>query len=280
VRRFDDVFDDVSDNLFDDLFDVVSTEHIKLYLKKDGFELDHVELLWRAAEAAGMRDKFGHWEFDLRVEIDAKFCKLNTVLAKLGVPSVSVLHNLPTFTQPSVETLDDRDKTLINHLKKEIVLRWSVLKPMYQYHEAMREFISPFLISVINSFNEPALKLLPQRRIDGSIGKGPVDYTIEYKGKVICVTEGKVTEFVQGISMNLAQLNSAAEENTRNRKLPEDTDEQEREALYGIVSTGDVWRFLMFLLSDGYVEVAVSKEMRVTLDDELAPESGMFCNKV
>ena len=53
---------------FDDVFDGILTEHIKLYLKKDGFELDDVGLLWGAAEAAEMRDKFGYWEIDLRVE--------------------------------------------------------------------------------------------------------------------------------------------------------------------------------------------------------------------
>ena len=130
--------------------------------------------------------------------------------------------------------MNDRDKTSIDHLKKDILvrclalcycksshfilqLRWSALKPFGSGgdNEAKRNiFVSPFLISVINSFNEPALKLCPQRRIDGSIEKGPVDYTIEYNGKVIYVTECKATEFVQGISQNLAQLNRAAEVRT------------------------------------------------------------------
>jgi hypothetical protein len=71
--------------------------------------------------------------------------------------------------------------------------------------------VSPFLHTAVASFRDEELLLIPQKRVIGGIGRGPVDFAIEYKDTLICVTECKATDVKAGVSQNLAQLNSAAE---------------------------------------------------------------------
>ena len=77
-----------------------------------------------------------------------------------------------------------------------------------------------------------------RRTVEGSAGKGPVDWVAHYQNHKICITEGKKDNVTQGLYQNLAQLAAAGEGRGKKRIFCVDL------PLYGIATTYTEWIFL------------------------------------
>ncbi len=75
---------------------------------------------------------------------------------------------------------------------------------------AKRLFINAVLMSVIQCF-PTALHLSVEQQMQGSLGRGPVDYLLTYNDYNIVVTEAKKDDIAGGIAQNVAQLKAASE---------------------------------------------------------------------
>ena len=97
-----------------------------------------------------------------------------------------------------------------------------------------REFISPILVLAATISD---VKLACEEKIDGSAGKGPVDWVAHYANHRICITEGKKDNLTQGLYQNLAQLAAAGEGRGQKRAFHVDL------PMYGIATTYSNWVF-------------------------------------
>jgi hypothetical protein len=98
-----------------------------------------------------------------------------------------------------------------------------------------REFISPILILAASI---AGVKLACEEQVDGSAGKGPVDWIVHSLNHRICITEGKKDNITQGLYQNLAQLTAAGEGRGEKRAFRVDL------PLYGIATTYAEWIFI------------------------------------
>ncbi|CAG8606291.1 10616_t:CDS:2, partial [Paraglomus occultum] len=109
----------------------------------------------------------------------------------------------------------------------------------------VREFVSPFMTRavLIMQEREPLLLLNAKRKLKGTRGYGPVDYSVSKNEIVILVTEAKNEDFRQGAAENIAQIHSAVEHLEKKRKI-DATADRLRAVMYGIVTTGTEWMFI------------------------------------
>ncbi|RGB39886.1 hypothetical protein C1646_801792, partial [Rhizophagus diaphanus] len=98
------------------------------------------------------------------------------------------------------------------------------------------EFISCVLHGVAYCFNGK-IKVVPEYKIAGPFGRGPVDWAILMGNKIIVITEAKKDDIEQGISQNTVQLHLAIQRNLRLRSSGGHTSTE----LYGIVTTALEW---------------------------------------
>ncbi|GBB85939.1 hypothetical protein RclHR1_12390001 [Rhizophagus clarus] len=84
--------------------------------------------------------------------------------------------------------------------------------------------------------------MCPQYGIVGEGSKGRADYAIKKAKDLICITEHKQHKVPIGFTQNIKQLKNAYETNKRKRKRGND----DFDYLYGIVTTGWDWHFLLY----------------------------------
>jgi len=121
-----------------------------------------------------------------------------------------------------------------------------------------REFISPVLIGSLQIVDE--ITMMCEKKIIGSFGNGPVDYSLIYKNINIVLTEAKKEDMEGGLIQNLVQQeasheslayailpadckNVAVTRNVRKRKFDEISKSVARLPSYGIVTNGNCWIF-------------------------------------
>ncbi|KAF8467850.1 hypothetical protein BDZ91DRAFT_130457 [Kalaharituber pfeilii] len=101
-------------------------------------------------------------------------------------------------------------------------------------------------------------QLHAQKEVAGRLGRGPVDYVVEYSGHQIMVVQAKKRDFDQGVAECAVQLYCAMRElhqglaqcavqldsagNLNRKRKPEDPLLPER--LFGVVTSGDRWILL------------------------------------
>jgi hypothetical protein len=119
----------------------------------------------------------------------------------------------------------------------------------------MREFIGPILIGAIRLLGAVSgIKIKSEHKIEGTRGRGPVDYDILFHLFHIVVCEAKNgKDVVDGIPQNGAQLVASREvfQNIQSKKRKRENDNELREELdklpsFGIVSTGRSWVFICY----------------------------------
>lgn len=139
---------------------------------------------------------------------------------------------LETF--PDAVTIPDDDVHL-THAIDDLKLKYELYDPIESGCEyTKREFISPILAL---SAKHAGVKLACEEQIEGSKGKGPVDWVAKFQQFHICITEGKKDNLDKGVYQNLAQL-TAASETMGKRLLPVDL------PMYGVATTYSGWVFV------------------------------------
>ncbi|PKK57266.1 hypothetical protein RhiirC2_798356 [Rhizophagus irregularis] len=122
------------------------------------------------------------------------------------------------------------------------------------------------------------LSMRPQYGIVGEESRGRVDYAIKEAEDLICITEDKQHKVPVGIAQNIKQLKSACETNKRKRKWGDD----DFDYLYGIVTTGRDWHFLLY--SPGKIskasDTAYSIEFTKKALDSNSNSYKSLCNSV
>jgi hypothetical protein len=119
-----------------------------------------------------------------------------------------------------------------------------------------REFISPVLIGSLQLIN--GITIMCGKKIVGTFGNGPVDYSLIYKNLNIVLTEVKKEDMEGGLIQNLVQQEASHESlafailpiefksaprNTRKRKAQEISNTVARLPSYGIITNGNSWIF-------------------------------------
>jgi hypothetical protein len=127
----------------------------------------------------------------------------------------------------------------------------------------MREFINPLLVSTLMSTVD--IKMLAEKNVTGSLGNGPIDYTLIYKCFNICVVEAKKDTIEEGISQNIAQLVASREEYCHHSKR--NIDEIVDLPSSGIVSTGKEWIFIRYIKEHSGWKLYRSNVQNIHLDD-------------
>ncbi|CAB9527308.1 hypothetical protein SEMRO_1975_G308780.1 [Seminavis robusta] len=137
------------------------------------------------------------------------------------------------FPQPA--KIEECNEYLL-HAVKDLRLKHKLYDPLEEgCEETRREFISAVLVLAATF---AGVKLACEEEINGSIGKGPVDWTAHYENHRICITEGKKDNITQGLYQNLAQLTAAGEVRRQKRSFCVDL------PLYGIATTYREWIIL------------------------------------
>ncbi|GET03403.1 hypothetical protein GLOIN_2v1511347 [Rhizophagus clarus] len=130
--------------------------------------------------------------------------------------------NIKQFT-PVYEEISDEDKAF-DHCMEDIILKLSNVETMTDANEAT----------------------LLQKDISGEDATGRVDYAIKSLEELLCITEGKPRNIKIGYAQNLAQLESAFQTNKKKRTADQAFKEDYFDYLYGIVTTGTEWHFIIY----------------------------------
>ena len=129
----------------------------------------------------------------------------NEALQYAGIEEISLVKN-DHSAFPTPTKIGDDDPLLLETMK-ELEKRHNLYDPIEEGCEnTRREFISPILVLAATISD---VKLACEEQIDGSSGKGPVDWVAHYGNHRICITEGKKDNLTQGLYQNLAQLAAA-----------------------------------------------------------------------
>jgi len=148
----------------------------------------------------------------------------------------------------------------------------------------MREFIGPILIGAIRLLGSlSGIKMKSEDKIEGTRGRGPLDYDILFHLFHIVVCEAKNgKDVVDGIPQNGAQLVASREVffNIQNKKRKREHENELREELdklcsYGIVSTGRSWVFICYYNSEGDWKLARSKVIHLPLSTTSEERRGL-----
>jgi len=120
-----------------------------------------------------------------------------------------------------------------------------------------------YLLAAVDNFKQK-FNVLPEQKIDGPHGTGPVDYMITSVTTldIIGVTEVKKDDMTQGVAQCVVQLESVII--TRKRQVDEGERDYPQKA-FGIVSDAEKFLFLKCLVdSEGSISLEISP--RVTVD--------------
>src|SRR6266487_2630480 len=125
------------------------------------------------------------------------------------------------------------------------------IETMTDANEATR---CEFILSIIHASlaivrrltKEEKLYISLQKDVSGEEASGRVDYAIKGKEDLMCIAEGKPRNINIGYLQNIMQLESAYHTNKKKRMAEQAFGKDDYDYLYGIVSTGIYWHFLVF----------------------------------
>ena len=185
------------------------------------------------------------------------------------LPAVRELFSLekygsfPAFSCGSIPPTAESLKQLENELK----LRIMNTPIKIGLPEASRSLYTySYLLSAVENFKQQ-FNVMPEERIDGPHGTGPVDYMIKSVTSLekVGVTEVKNNNFEQGIAQCAIQLESVIDK-YRKRKAEEieEVNQGRPERAFGIVTDAEKFVFLKCLISDeGIIGLEVSQHVSI-----------------
>lgn len=169
---------------------------------------------------------------------------LKDVLKEYGSIGTNV-GDIPQFT-PETYKINENDEDL-EICMAFIKYKLPVLETLLPYdNERERcEYVEPILDSAIHLVKRITGKKItrhPQAEVTGEDNTGIVDYVIKYNSELICITEGEYWNITEGFVHNVRQLQNASQINKRiiGNAFGE------RDYIYGIVTTAEIWYFLKY----------------------------------
>ena len=143
-------------------------------------------------------------------------------------------------------------EAIIDHAVADLKFKDALYGPITDCLEAsVREYISTILTAAAGIATE--IKLSAAREISGRKATGPLDYAMLYKKFYIAITEAERDRLSTGVVQNIAQMIASRETylfNTQGRKrgYMDMAGQIAQVPSTGIVSTGDKWMLLRYIL--------------------------------
>ena len=160
---------------------------------------------------------------------------------------------LPEMNHPMTLVLTDVHLTRIDTCVGNIKDKLHRFSRGVTNEAVAREFISEVLLAAV-ALSDTFLDA--EYSITGNENQGCVDYSIfNLDEELLCVAEAKQTALNAGIAMNIMQCQAALQE-ARTRKRKYSNDEEEFNYIFGITTTGSVWKYIM-LTSENQLYVGV-----------------------
>eukprot|EP00047_Mylnosiga_fluctuans_P025064 m.180275 g.180275 ORF g.180275 m.180275 type:complete len:511 (+) comp9990_c2_seq28:82-1614(+) len=134
-----------------------------------------------------------------------------------------------------------------------------------------RVFVNSVLEHVQFCFQRDLLMIETERHLEGSLGRGPVDYVFVRHVLGLAVTEAKSNDVNKAIAQAIIQLTALGEDSSVQHG------QFDRRVSYAIVTTGDIWRFIK-LVKTGRAEAQylVTPIYHLTCDDCFEPGNPVF----
>ena len=249
--------------------------------------------------------KFERTDFIVQVNNTTITEELFSTLVENGVEITIVSLSLPFSEYKEIDQLEDYakitgleddlqlpatfdippDSSILNDVFREISARLEVFDLTETTECIMREFISPILIGSIRLLGPHCgVKMKSEHKIEGSRGRGPVDYDILFHLFHIVVCEAKNgRDVADGIPQNGAQLVASREVfqksvcKKRKRDMKEVSELLDKLKSSGIVSTGRSWVFICYYkdIDDGNWKLAKSAEAHLPLSARTGERDGL-----
>ena len=186
-----------------------------------------------------------------------------TLPAVRGLFGLAENASFPAFSCGSIPPTAESLTQLKNELKLRIMNTPFIIgspeasKSLYTYS---------YLISAVENFKKQ-FHVMPEEKIDGPHGTGPVDYMIKSvtSDEIVGVTEVKKDDMEQGIAQCAIQLESVVD-NYRKRKAEEieEVNQGRPGRAFGIVTDAEKFIFLKCLTSDeGIIGLEVSQHVSI-----------------
>ncbi|CAJ0921502.1 13238_t:CDS:2 [Entrophospora sp. SA101] len=164
------------------------------------------------------------------------------------------------FTENELKSFVDELQKTLNAFKKEFGIN----------EETAREYISTFMKTAfchIQDYINESAQLSVEIDLEGSRGYGPVDYMVVIIKILVLLCEAKAENMNKGTAQVLVQMHSAIEQQLGKRKHG-----QMEQAMFGIVTTGKLWRFVRWTGSLEEPTVHISEEYTCNFKGNMEPE--------
>ncbi|CAG8604256.1 4939_t:CDS:2, partial [Ambispora leptoticha] len=189
----------------------------------------------------GGKKSYSDWELkDVFKEILRQDYKSLSGIPRFNLNDLLSLEH--PFTEDELKSFVDELQKTLNAFKKEFGINV----------ETAREYISTFMKTIQDHTNE-SVQLSVEIDLDGSHGYGPVDYMVVIVKILVLLCEAKAENMNKGTAQVLVQMHSAIEQQLGKRKHG-----QMEQAMFGIVTTGKLWRFVRWtgLLEEPTVHIS------------------------
>ncbi|CAJ0766488.1 13102_t:CDS:2, partial [Entrophospora sp. SA101] len=167
------------------------------------------------------------------------------------------------FTENELKSFVDELQKTLNAFKKEFGIN----------EETAREYISTFMKTAfchIQDYINESAQLSVEIDLEGSRGYGPVDYMVVIIKILVLLCEAKAENMNKGTAQVLVQMHSAIEQ-----QLDKHKHGQMEQAMFGIVTTGKLWRFVRWTGSLEEPTVHISEEYTCNFKGNMEPEKEM-----
>ncbi|RHZ69304.1 hypothetical protein Glove_284g64 [Diversispora epigaea] len=163
---------------------------------------------------------------------------------------------------------------------------WELEKALINYNKAIstnemtcRTYINAFITTAnkhIILHVDKKLRLTNEIGLDGSFGYGPTDYTVKIVDILVLICEAKSENMNKGSAQLIAQMHSAIEQQVRSNKEQVKLGKRKREhtepIVFGIVTTGKLWRFFRWKGLLESRQVQITEEFTCNFIDTMEPE--------
>ena len=116
---------------------------------------------------------------------------------------------LNRFDLPNIPVDGKKTKELIDDAVKEISKAVSICPTASCGNESTRSLVVYEVLKQVTYAHGGNFRLYLEKEVSGKLGRGPVDYIVEYKGLLIMIIEAKKRDFDQGVAQCAVQLDSA-----------------------------------------------------------------------
>ncbi|CAI2194456.1 2552_t:CDS:2 [Funneliformis geosporum] len=186
----------------------------------------------------------------------------------LKKPTYNSLSDMPELDMTELPPLDPPfNQNQLTNFVTEIKVKLSSLRNEFGNETKNRLYIDAFMthaVDYIRTQINKSVRLDVEQGLDGSHGYGPVDYWVKLVEVLLFLCEAKAEDMNQGSAQAIVQSQSGIE---RLNKLG-----YEELLIYGIASTGKLWRFIRWSGSSENPEVHISKEYTCAFEGELVNE--------